>query len=129
MGYVGTGTTISFGTTSFVAELLSISGPSASRESIDMSHMGTTKAKVFTPADLVDWGEVTMEIAHAPGAAVHVPIEEAAEEITITYADSGSSTLVFTGHVTGYDPGIPMEERATGTITIKVGARPVPPGT
>ena len=114
---IGTGITITF-SSSFLAEILDVTPPGASRASIQTSHMGTTNAHTFTPADLVDWGELVVEMAFAPGTTP--PITSAAEEITITFPDSGSSTWVFDGFLTGFTPKGPLEDRMTATATIKV---------
>ena len=115
---VGTGTSIAFGTSGFTADILDISPPNASRVSIETSHMGTTTAHTFTPGDLVDWGELGFEIVFDPGDTT--PIKGATETVTITFPDSGSSSWSFTAFVTGFEPGVPMEDRATASVTCKV---------
>jgi len=117
MAFVGTGTTISF-STGFFAEILSVSGPNATRVSIPTSHMGTSAAHTFVPGDLTDWGEMTVELAFDP--SVTPPIASAAESIVINFPDSDTSTWTFTGFMTGFSPSTPLEERATASCTIKV---------
>ena len=114
---IGTGIAITF-STGFLAEILDVSPPGASRESIQTSHMGTTSAHTFTPADLVDWGELVVEMAFNPSTAI--PIGGAAETITITFPDSGTAVWTFTGFMTGFEPSAPLEDRMTATATIKV---------
>jgi len=115
---ISTGITITF-STGFFAEILDVSPPGSSRESIQTSHMGTTNnAHTFTPADLVDWGELSVEMAFAP--ATTPPIASAAEVIVITFPDSGASTWTFTGFMTGFEPSAPLEDRMTASATIKV---------
>ena len=114
---ISTGITITF-STGFFAEILDVSPPGSSRESIQTSHMGTTNAHTFTPADLVDWGELVVEMAFNPSTAI--PIGGAAETITITFPDSGAAVWTFTGFMTGFEPSAPLEDRMTATATIKV---------
>ena len=114
---IGTGTTIAF-SSGFFAEILDVSGPSAARESVQVSHMGTTNAHVFTPTDLVDWGELTVEIGFDPGTKP--PMNGAAETVTITFPNSGASTWAFSGFMTAFEPSVPLEDRMTGSATIKV---------
>jgi len=116
MAELGTGTTITFAT-GFLAEILSISGPGMSREMIDISHMGTTIAHAYMVADLYDTGEITVELQYIPGTTI--PIANAQETITITFPDSGASTLAFTGAMSGFEPSIPLEDKMTATVTIK----------
>lgn len=117
---VGTGTAISFGTSGFTAHILDINPPNASRESIQTSHMGTIKDHTFTPADLVDWGELGFDIVFDPDSANVPPVYGDSEEVTITFPDSAANTWVFSAFVTGFEPTVPLEDRATGTVTCKV---------
>ena len=110
----GTGLTITFDT-GFFAEILDVSGPGASRESLKTTHMGTTTAHTFTPANLVDWGEMGVEMAFAPGT--RPPIDAAAENCTVTYSDG--STVVGEAFMTGFEPGAPLEEMMTADATLK----------
>lgn len=114
---IGTGTSISF-STGFFAEILDVTPPGASRESVQSSHMGTTAAHTFLPTDLVDWGELVVEMAFAPGTTP--PITSVSEQIVITFPDSAASTWTFNGFMTGFEPAVPLEDRMTATATIKI---------
>ncbi len=114
---IGTGVTIAFGTSNFVANVMSISHGGIARPSVDTTHLGTTTARTFMPGDLYDGGEVTLNIQWNPDAAVKPPINGAAETITI---DFGTTTASFSGFVTGYGYEVPLEELMTSEITIKV---------
>lgn len=114
---IGTGTTVAMDS-GFFAEILDVSPPAASRESIPSSHMGTTTAHTFSPATLVDWGEMTLEILFDP--SLRPPIDDAAESVTITFPNSAASTWIFTGFMTGFEPSVPLEDRMTATATVKV---------
>lgn len=119
---IGTGTTITFGTSSFTAEIMSVNGNDITREDIDTTHMGTTNYRTFIPADLVDGGSIELEINFDPDS--QPPIAGAAETITITFPlPAGQSTpadLEFSGYVNSWSWGVPNEEKMTATLTIKV---------
>ena len=117
MGVVGTGTTITF-STGFFAEILDIRPYNAERPSIDMTHMASTPAREFDPGDLVDWGECTVEMQYLPGTTP--PITGAKESIVITLPDSSTTTLTFTGFMTGFEPRIPLEDKLVATARIKI---------
>lgn len=123
MAEIGTGITIAF-QSGFFAEILDVKGPSAAREAIQTSHMGTTNAHTFVPADLVDWGELVVELAFDPAKDPNTAMTAAAESITMTFPDSGAAKWVFSGFMTGYEPSIPFEDRCTCTATIKVSGKP-----
>lgn len=117
----GTGATVAFATTSFAAQILDIAAPNESRPDVDTTHLNST-ARTSMPGDLVDPGTMTLEVAFNPDSAV--PINQPAENITITWdlrsGDSTASSWQFTGYVTESSPAVPLEERMTATITIRV---------
>lgn len=116
---VGTGTTITFGTsTGFTPKVLDMQVFSMSREAINTSDFSTTAAHTFIPADLVDFGDLTLEIEWDAATSVTVPYGAAAETITIT--PKGGGSVAFSGFITEYTPSIPMEDKMTASITIKV---------
>lgn len=114
------GTTITFGTSNFSADLLDVTPPGPSREVIDISHMGLASGfKEFMPSDLVDWGEAKLTVAFDP--ATVPPIAAAAETVTITFPDG--TTWAFTGFLTKYESKAPMEDKMTADVTVKVSGK------
>jgi hypothetical protein len=119
--YIGTGTTVVFGTSGFSADIIDLTPPGWSRESIDTSHKGTAdNAKTFKGSLLTDYGEMVMECAFNPATTPPMTSGNAAETITITFPDSGAATWAFSGFMVGYEPSEPLEDRATVTVTVKV---------
>jgi len=115
--FVSTGIVITF-QSGFMAELLDVTPPAATRKSIETSHQGSSLVHSFTPSLLADWGECGVEMAFAP--ATSIPINEAAEEVTITFPDSTASVWTFDAFLTNYAPKGPLEDRATASATLKV---------
>lgn len=115
MARIGTGTTISFGTSSFTPDVIAF-GQMASweRPAIETSHMGTTDWHTFLPGDLVNPGECQLTIAFDVGDIP--PITAAPETITI---GGFGGTIAGTGFITSYTPSAPLEDRMTADITIK----------
>lgn len=119
--YVGTGTTIGFDS-GFLAEILDVTPPGMSRESIPTSHMATPdNAHTFTPSKLVDYGEMACDIGFDPSE--EPPIDEDPETITITFPDSASTEWSFLGFMTGYEPADPLEDRMVASVTVKVSGK------
>ena len=113
---VASGITIVFGTSGFTAEITDVSGPGMSRDSIDITHQGTSDAMRFTPADLFDGGECSFDIHFNPDTAP--PIDQAPETVTITWP--AGATWVFSGFMTNYEPSAPLNDKMTGSVTVKV---------
>ena len=122
MADVGTGTTITFGTSGFTAEVMSVAGNDMTREDIDVTHMGSTNYREFIPSKLVDGGTLELEISFDPDS--QPPITGAAETITVNFPTPAGGTtpadLEFTGYVNSWSFTAGLEEKMEATITIKV---------
>lgn len=126
---VSTGITIVFGTSGFTAEITDVSWGGISRESVATSHMGTAAPGVgnfgnmtFIPGDLSDPGEITFEIHFNPED--EPPIDQPEETITITWplaaGDATPADWEGTGFNTGFDIGAPLDDKMTGSLTVKM---------
>lgn len=113
----GTGTTLTFA--SFTANLLDISGPGLSRDVVETTHMGTTVAKTFEPADLYDGGEVNATIEY--DGSKNPPITGTSGAVVIDWSGTGAGyKSTFNGFLTAFEPQAAINERMTATLTIKV---------
>ena len=115
---IGTGTTVTFGTSAFTADVLSVNWDGISREAIQTSHMGTTLDHTFMPTDLVDNGEISLEIAFVGALNPPIMTNAAAETVTIVWA--GSGTWAASAFATSFSIGAPLEDKMTATLTLKV---------
>lgn len=119
MAGIGTGTTVTFGTSGFSAELLGIDHGDIARPKIDTTHYGST-GRTARPGKLVDPGEVELELAFDP--ADRPPVSADPEVITIQMPpEAGEITgakLEGTGFISGWKFGLPLEERNTGSATV-----------
>ena len=124
---VGTGTTIVFGTSSWTAEITDFAHDEITRASIDTTNLATAVAgagkigsRTFIPADLSDPAGLTINGHFNPDTKP--PIEGVAETITITFPDHGGATeatWVFSGFMTGFSYGVPLEDKMTFSAKIK----------
>lgn len=114
---VGDGTTITFGTSGFNANIISISGPDSTRSSVDTSHLGSSGWMTFLASGLVDGGTVSLEIQYDP--TITMPIAAVAETVTIDPAGSGQ-TLVFSAFATATGHSFVRDELMTATMELKV---------
>ncbi len=121
---VGTGTTISFGTSGFSAYILEVGGPGISREVVDTTHMGTTGGKTYRPGDLYDGGELSLSVAFDGSISPPMLAGEQPETITVTWPiPAGLSTGAiwsFSGFMSNYTPTSPIEDKMTASVTVKV---------
>lgn len=116
---VGTGTTITHGTTSYAIEILNVDGE-VSRAVVDTTHMGTTGARTKRVSDLYDPGSITVRAHLNPDE--EAPYYSAEETVTVTFpVPSGltnGATVAATGAVSRFSWSSPLEDKMTCTYTV-----------
>jgi len=120
MADIGTGTVVTFGTSSWSPQSVEVDPVSFSRPALDTTHLGTTTARTYMAGDLYDGGEMTMR-GHFDPAASLPPIDQAAETITIDFSGAGAGTFEYsgTGFMTAFDATAVEENVMSFTATIK----------
>lgn len=116
---IGTGSTVTFGTSGFSADILSVNMSGITREAINTSHMGTTNDHTFMPTDLVDNGTLELEIAWLATLTPPIITNAAAETVTVVFAGS-ATTWSFSAFQTELSMAIPLEDKMTATCTFKI---------
>ncbi len=126
-GLHGHGTTLTGGTAGLIGNIISMSGPNQTRDSIDISTMdSTSKFREFIPG-MIDAGEVTFEINYDGADAqtandLDTALSQAAAETwTILFAGSEASygSWSCSGFVTALSFGNSFEDKITQSVTIK----------
>ncbi len=95
----GRGATLTLGTNTWDTNALitSIQPEAVTRAALETTHLGTATARTFIPEDLVDNGGFTIDfLSNGSDANAILPVLQAAETITITYAVVSTSS---TGHI------------------------------
>ena len=122
---IGLGTTLAYGdggspeVFTTVAEVVSISGPGMSRELPDATHLGSPNGYREFIGGLRDGGEVTLELNWLPGNATHDQ-DNAGRNWRITLPTTPAATVTFTGVVSAFEPDIPVDDKMSLSVTIKV---------
>jgi hypothetical protein len=121
---VGTGATVTFGTSGLAYHILSASHGGISRASVPTSHLGTTGGMTFIPGDLYDPGTLDIEYLLRPdddALGTEIPINLAAETITLTFPTrlGTAANVAGSGFCTDWSYGTPFEDRMTGQMSIK----------
>jgi len=120
MAITANGTTISFDG-SVPQDLLSISGPTFSVNTIDVTSMSSTRRE-FTSGQY-DSGEITFEIAYDPGSVTHkalvtdIDASTAATVWFITFSDN--STCTGTGFITAFSSSGTLDDKLTASVSVK----------
>lgn len=126
---IGTGTTLTFATTGFTAEIIeTISWNAIARGAVDTTHMTSTQAsagqfggRTFMPTKFANPGQIVLQVHFKPDT--NVPLHAAAETIRATFPlVTGDATAAYweaTGFITEMGPQIPLEDKMTNAITIQ----------
>ena len=125
-GTHGHGTSLSCGGTA-VGNIISLSGPDQSRDSIDISTMdSTSKWREFIPG-MIDAGEVTLDLNYDGSAAgtanlLAAHLTSTAETWLVTFPDT--STWSSSGFMTALGHAIPFDDKITQSVTVKFTGSP-----
>ena len=116
---IGTGTTVTFGTSGFTADILGVNWDGIAREAINTSHMGTTNDHTFMPVDLVDNGTLTVDIAFVASLTPPILTNAPAETVTVAFAGS-ATTWSFSAFQIDFSAVAPFEDKMTATCVYKI---------
>lgn len=122
----GHGLTLTF--SSFVANIISVSGPTWARDSIETTHLGTNQWKTFIPTNLADPGEISGECEFDPQALP--PIHGAPATLTIVWGNAEADQYATSAFLTSFSvSGGASGERMKASFTFKAsGAPTITPG-
>jgi hypothetical protein len=110
-----------------MAEVTSITPPSASLDQIDVTHMQSPNRRREFISGLNDSGEASFDMNFVPGstsddrlfALLNLPVGQTRRRnLRISYPNG--VTWSFVGELTGYEPTIPVDDKMTATVTFKV---------
>lgn len=117
----------SSGVFSSVGEVLSISLPSLSKDTVDATHMESADAfREYIPG-LKDGGEVSVEVNLVPGSATTTAaLADFASDVVgyykIIFPDD--TEWAFAAICTGFEGEAPLDDKMTATFTYKVTGKP-----
>lgn len=125
----GHGTVLSDGTIT-VGNVMSISGPNQTRDSVDVSTMdSTSKTREFVPC-MLDPGELTLEMNYDATASGTAHLLDAAQTNTeatwtLTFPGGGTtSTWACKGFITALGHAVPFDDKVTQSLTLKFSGVP-----
>lgn len=119
---VAFGTTISFAT-GFITKIRNVDWSGFQRDSVNITSNDSTDNRMdFIPNPMVDTGELKIEMLYDADSIP--PIDSAPETITVTMPPATGETSgpewEFTGFLTAFEPGLPYDDVATATATLKL---------
>lgn len=131
-GEIGFDTFPATGAFTAVAQVNSVSGPGFSADAIEKTHMKSPEAFREFMAGLIDGGEVSFDCNFLPGNAtqmastgvVFIMKNRQVRNWQITLPGSPSVAISFPAVVTGWEPDMPVDDKMTLAISLKVAGAP-----
>lgn len=114
-----------------VANVTNISGPSRSRETIDVTAHDSPEQWMEFIGGLKDGGEVSLDINYDPGEVTHDldddfdDVSPRSYRIVILPDTDDEHTWTLTGVMTGLEDEFPYDDKMGRSLTIKVSGKPV----
>ena len=111
-----------------LAEVTEVSVPNPQQSEVEATHFESPgRAREYVPG-LVDNGEITLGLNYIAGSATDLLIAAAVagndprdcKVIIPTVTGSGTWEFTFSGIFKGYERNIPIDDRQTATVTIRV---------
>jgi len=131
-GLHGHGAILTLGGTA-IGNIISIGGPDMSKDAIDKSTMDSTNKWREFFGGMKDGGEISLEINYdgtALGTAnlLAAQMTETAQSVALVFPDGTNSTassdFSFSGFLTALGHAIPLDDKVTQSVTIKVTGTP-----
>lgn len=117
-------------TYALIANVTNISGPSRSRETIDVTAHDSPDQWMEFIGGLKDGGEVSLDINYDPGQTSHDLDDDFDDDVPRSYQivilpdTDDEHTWTFTGVMTGLEDEFPYDDKMARTLTIKVSGKP-----
>ena len=110
------------------AQVTSITGPSMSLDTVDVTSHDSTSAWEEVVATILRSGDLTMDIVYDPADATHKNasgglladfIARTAVVFTLIFPDAATTEWTFSGYITAFEPSAPVDGALTASVTIK----------
>ncbi|MCP8707462.1 phage tail tube protein [Streptomyces sp. AC04842] len=110
-----------------IADITSLNPPGMSRETIDVTSHDSPDAWMEFLGSVKDGGEVSADINYQP--SVHDVLvadfeDSAPRNYRVVFPDEAQTTWGFKALMTGFEPEIPYDDKATASLTWKVSGKP-----
>ncbi len=110
-----------------IGNVASVSGPSTSRNTIDVTAHDSPDGWMEFVGGLKDGGEVSLEVHYDP--AKHDTLvddydDDDPRNYQVVFPDTGSTTWAFAGVMSGFEVEAPVDDKLAATITFKVSGKP-----
>lgn len=137
-GEIGYGVTLAVGDaypavtpTTTIGNVTNVTPPNPTRDIVDVTSASSPNMAREFIAGLIDYGEASIEVNWNPGDAADVlmravALERSPRTYRLTWTQMNPDvTCTFQAFLTGFERSTPMDDKMTGTLTLKVTGAPV----
>lgn len=116
-----------------IGQIHNIGGPGVSRNPIDVTTHDSTDQWMEFIKGLKDGGELTFDITYDPALGSHDAstglLSDFDEDTVIpnwrvTFPDAGTTQWAFPGFLTGFEPGMPIDNKLAASVSVKISGKP-----
>lgn len=117
-----------------VAEVVTIGGPSLTRETIDATHLTSPDRWREFIKGLKDGGEVSMDLNYLPWDSTHNVStgllsdfnndSSSLDSYDMVFPDTAGTTFSFSAIVTKFEPNIAGDDKLAASVTLKISGKP-----
>ncbi len=116
-----------------IGEVVSVSGPGVSRDTIDVTHTSSDDDAREFIRGLIDGGEVSFEVNFLPGSTTQAVFTTSLTdgiattskpEFAIVFTDAATTAWQFAGISTGWEPSGSIDGKMSASASIKVSGNP-----
>lgn len=111
-----------------LANVTSISGPSISRNVYDVTAHDSADSYMEFIGGLKDGGELTFELNWDPTDSTHADLFSDLDDLVARDYQldlpQDIATFAFSGFLTGFEAGLPVDDKLTASVTYKITGKP-----
>ena len=120
---IGTGASLALATSAWAPQISEMNWGGIDRDMVESTHLATTTARSYLPADLYDPGELNLSVFYEPGN--EPPTNGALETVTLTFplntaqGVAVAATLAGSAAMTSFSFSVPLEDMITADVSFK----------
>lgn len=110
-----------------MAEVTAVGLPNPQQSDVEATHFESPSRTREYVAGLIDNGEITFSINFDAGSATDLAITEAMasgevrdQMVSVPTSSGANQEFAFPGIVKGYEKSVPIDDRQTATVTVRV---------
>lgn len=115
-----------------IAEVVEIGGPGLELDMIEITNHSSTGGWEEHVGGILRTGEVTLDINYDPAGGTHDAstgliadmVARTLRNFQLIFPDTGTTTWTFSAYVQKFEPGAPVDDKLSASVTLKLSGQP-----